>query len=138
MISELIPIKPTPGWVKLCVCWVIVITIVSACGGDGGDEQPTPDDPLAAEGQRVFDRNCANCHSFDEGKVMVGPSLDGIASRAPTRIDGLNASEYLDLAITNPSTYQVDGFNDLMPSNFQQLLSSSEIEAVIAFLLTFE
>ncbi len=135
MIFELIPIKPTLGWVMLCVCWVIVITIVSACGGGN---QPTPDDPLAAEGQRVFDRNCALCHSIDEGKVMVGPSLEGIASRAPTRIDGLNASEYLNLAITNPSAYQVDGFNDLMPSNFPQLLSTSEVEAVIAYLLTFE
>jgi len=138
MIFKFIPPKPAPGWARLCFLWVIVIMAISACGGDDNDNKPVLVDPLAAAGQEVFTKNCARCHSLDEGKVIVGPSLNGVASRAATRVDGLTAAEYFHLSITKPNAYLVDGFNDLMPSNLGQLLSEEEIEAVISYLFTLE
>jgi cytochrome c2 len=126
------------GLGRTLILVVVMIMLINACGGDDDAEQPALADPTSAEGQEVFDKNCARCHSFEEGKVIVGPSLNGIAASAGTRMDGLDAGEYLHTSITKPSAYLVDGYNDLMQSNFGQLLSGEDIEAVIAYLLTFE
>ncbi len=126
------------GLGKTLILVVVMVMIITACGGDDDAEQPALADLTAVEGQEVFDKNCARCHSFEEGKVIVGPSLNGIASMAGTRMDGLDAREYLHTSITMPGSYLVNGYKNLMQSNFGQLLSDQEIEAVIAYLLTFE
>lgn len=36
----------------------------------------------AAAGEAVFKRNCTACHSAQEGKNLLGPSLFGIVGRA--------------------------------------------------------
>jgi len=42
--------------------------------------------PTAAEGQKVFVKNCAQCHQLGgEGKV-VGPQLDGVGNRGVERL----------------------------------------------------
>jgi cytochrome c2 len=123
---------------KTLILVAVMIMIITACGGSDEAEEPAPADPTATEGQELFDKNCARCHSFEEGRVIVGPSLKGIASRAGTRMDGLDAREYLHTSITKPGAYLVDGYKNLMQSNFGQLLSDEELEAVIVYLLTFE
>jgi mono/diheme cytochrome c family protein len=99
---------------------------------------PTPTPTLAPElalGQRVFEAHCAACHSLAPEVTLVGPSLAGIAGRAATRVDGLDARSYLYTSILRPSAHLVEGFPDLMPSTLGKTLSGEEIDAVVAFLL---
>ncbi len=107
------------------------------------------DAPLAAEsdsGESLFFENtlgtntgCRICHSLDEGVVLVGPSLNGVATRAPTRIAGMTAEEYIRQSILDPNAYVVDGFPaGQMLQNFEELLTAEDIDNLVAFLLTLE
>lgn len=93
-------------------------------------------DRQVAEGRRLFNQNCATCHSVAPGIVNVGPSLFGVSGRAASRMEGVDAHEYLLLSITKPSAYVVEGFTDVMPTNFGKSLDSGQLEALIAYLLT--
>ena len=93
-----------------------------------------------SDGEQVFTSaspiTCTTCHSLD-GTVGLGPSLQGIAETAATRIDGLNAEEYLRQSILDTNAYIVEGFPEsLMPVNFSETLTADEVDAVIDFLMT--
>jgi len=113
---------------------VFIAMLLVACGG----ETPTLSDPALIRGQRVFIRECATCHSTKPGVNLVGPSLDGIASSAGTREEGMDSRGYIQLSIIKPSEYVIDGFVDQMPATFGSTLTEEELENVIAYLLTLE
>lgn len=115
----------------------MALLVLSACG-DNGDLGESPTDPLAAEGQRLFKQNCATCHSVEPDSVIVGPSLAGIASRAEQRMEAVDGREYILLSIMKPSEYVVEGFSDLMPSNFGKSLSGEQLDALVVYLLTLQ
>jgi mono/diheme cytochrome c family protein len=105
--------------------------------GCGGDQTGAPAvDRQVAVGRQLFNQNCATCHPVTPGAVNVGPSLFGVYGRAASRMEGVDAHEYLLLSITKPSAYIVDGFTDVMPSNFGTSLDGRQLEALIAYLLT--
>ena len=114
---------------------ILLALILVACGGD---TSPTSSDPIVNKGERVFKRDCASCHTVKQGVDLVGPSLAGIASRAATRIEGLDSRQYIHQSITKPSAHVVDGFVDQMPASFGDSLSVSDLEGVIAYLMTLE
>lgn len=80
---------------------------------------------------------CASCHTLDE-QDLVGPGLAGIATHAETRIEGMTAEDYLHNSITHPGDYLVDGFENTMNSNYSVTLSESDINDLVAYLLTIE
>jgi cytochrome c551/c552 len=92
----------------------------------------------AASGQMVFAAvGCVACHSLQPGVKIVGPSLAGVATRAPGRRPGYSADLYLYESITRPNAYIVDGFSpNIMPQNFRQILRPQQIADLIAFLMT--
>lgn len=97
-----------------------------------------PTDPAEA-GHYWFSRppaNCATCHSLQPDVIIVGPSLAGVASRAPNRVPGLSAEQYLRQSILDPGAFVVPGFPDAMARNFGQVLDDQQINDIIAFLLT--
>jgi nitric oxide reductase subunit C len=115
--------------------------LFAACGGESGDngsEEAVLDDPVAAEGQTVFKQNCASCHAVTGETIIVGPSLAGIASRAANRVEGQSAADYLQLSILRPGDYVVEGFSELMPTNFGTTLSGEQLDALLAYLMTLE
>lgn len=122
---------------KLKLLSFLALLVLSACG-DNGDLGESPTDPLAAEGQRLFKQNCATCHSVEPDSVIVGPSLAGIASRAEQRMEAVDGREYILLSIMKPSEYVVEGFSDLMPSNFGKSLSGEQLDALVVYLLTLQ
>jgi cytochrome c2 len=69
---------------------------------------------------------------------VIGPSLAGIASRAAGRIEGYSAEEYIEDSILFPKDYLVEGFTDTMPTNFGKDLTSEELNAVVAYLMTLK
>jgi len=108
---------------------------MSESGVSGGN---VPADPIA-RGQYWFSRPpaiCSTCHSLEPDVVVVGPSLGGIATRAETRIPGLNAAQYIRDSILNPGDYVGEGFPDAMQRNLGDRLSAEQINDIITFLLT--
>lgn len=88
------------------------------------------------DGERLFAQHCAACHTTSGDTVIVGPALAGIAVRAETRVAGLNARAYIEQSILDPSGYVNEGFSDLMPKTFGQVLSLEELNALIEYLMT--
>ncbi len=87
----------------------------------------------------VFQANCATCHALAADVVIVGPSLAHIATTAGTRVEGLDAEDYLRESIVNPNAYTVEGFAEgSMQQNFANQLTSDDVTHVIAFLMTLE
>ena len=76
---------------------------------------------------------------MNPGEVVVGPSFDGVATRAETSVPGLTAAEYLYQSIVDPNAYIVEGFEPgVMLDNFEDILTQKEIGDLVAFLLTLE
>jgi cytochrome c len=100
-------------------------------------------DPV--RGEQIFRQGinsappCISCHQVTTGPGFgLGPSLAGVASRAGSRIDGLNAAEYLYQSITDPSVFLAPGYRELMYTNYGTDLSEQDIADLIAFLETLE
>jgi mono/diheme cytochrome c family protein len=102
------------------------------------EEIPTPatDDPVA-RGRAVFTSSgCGGCHAIEGLSAgTVAPELSQIGSVAETRVEGMTVEEYLRESIINPTAHVVEGYNpDLMPKNFGEILSTGQIDDLIAFL----
>jgi len=128
---------------NLALLFVFVFALVfvlTACGGGSGE----PNADAAAAGEKLFKQTvigsqagCATCHSLDAGLVIVGPSLNGIASRAGSTVSGLSAEEYLRQSIIDPDAHLVEGFPaGTMPQVWEDELTGDQIDQLIAFLMT--
>ena len=116
---------------------IIAATLLAACSA----EKPTPAPtltPLEQIGQSVYTLRCAQCHVLVPDTVVIGPSLAGVATRAETRIEGLDAQAYIEESILSPKSYIVEGFPDTMPTNFGKELTSEEFKGIVAFLMTLK
>ena len=116
------------------------LLLLAACGGESNNasEEVVLDDPVAIEGQAVFKTNCASCHAVTGETIIVGPSLAGINSRAATRVEGQSGADYIQLSILRPGEYIVEGFSDLMPTNFGTTLTGEQLDALLVYLMTLE
>jgi cytochrome c2 len=82
---------------------------------------------------------CMVCHSTQPEKVIVGPSLAGIADRADRRVSGQTAKEYLRNSILDPNRYVVDKFSPgLMYQKYADVLTDKQINDLIAYLSTLD
>lgn len=89
--------------------------------------------------QEAANYACSTCHSAASEEKLVGPGLLNIKDRAPTRVEGQSAAEYLYNSIVNPDEHLVDGFDaELMPKNWTAIYSDIEIFDMVAYLLTLE
>ena len=120
------------------IVMLLVIFVISACSA-GASVPPTPtSDPLVVQGQQVFNARCATCHALVPDTIIIGPSLAGVATRAETRVEGLTADEYIQLSILRPGDYIVEGFSNVMITNFAKELTNEDMNALVAFLLTLK
>lgn len=114
--------------------------LLAACGGQVSAK--SPGDPAA--GKKLFSQvairqapGCVTCHSIEPGKIIIGPSLAGVGTRAAQRIPGKSAIDYLQESITSPNAYVVDGFPaGVMYQHFKDVIGAEEIDNLVAFLLT--
>jgi hypothetical protein len=67
---------------------------------------------------------------------LPGPPFAGLADRAGSRVDGLSAESYIRNSIVNPSDFIAEGYLDVMQSNFGEVLTSDDINNLVAFLMT--
>jgi mono/diheme cytochrome c family protein len=118
--------------------FLLLAVVISACSA-AAQTQPTPTpDPFLVKGRQVFNARCATCHALEPNTSIIGPSLAGLATRAETRVEGLSADEYIQLSILRPGDYIVEGYNDVMITNFSKELTSEDMNALVAFLLTLK
>ncbi len=120
------------------IATAILVGLALAACGNGGSESAIGD---PAQGRQIYETGgasgvpCLTCHTLD-GSALVGPSFQGIAGRAGTRVEGLSAEEYLRQSILEPTAYVVEGFEPTMPETYADTLSEDDINNVIAFLLS--
>lgn len=103
-------------------------------GTDINNPPLPPGDP--SRGADLYkSQGCASCHTLD-GSPLVGPSFQGLASRAGTRKPGYSAELYLRESIVQPCAYVVEGFTCVMPQDFgTKKLNKQMLADLIAFLL---
>jgi mono/diheme cytochrome c family protein len=114
-----------------------VLSIVACSSLSAQTPTPTPD-PFVLQGQQVFNARCATCHALVPDTIIIGPSLYGLATRAETRVEGQTAEEYIQLSILRPGDYLVEGFNNIMITNFAKELTNEDMNALMAFLMTLK
>ena len=110
---------------------------LAACSAAKIEPTPTPN-ALVIQGQKVFNARCATCHALVPDTIIIGPSLSGIATRAETRVPGMSADEYILLSILRPGDYIVEGFNNVMITNFAKELTNEDMNALVAFMMTLK
>lgn len=124
--------------IKFVLALLAAALILAACSA-AATPVPTPTpDPFILQGQAVFNARCATCHALVPDTIIIGPSLYGVATRAETRVDGQSAEEYITMSVLRPGDYVVEGFNNVMITNLAKELTSEELNALVAFLLTLK
>ena len=132
----------------------ILVTAASPQGILLGTQVPgaASADPVAL-GESVFKRTppaCFACHSLQQGVVLVGPSLAGLAQRTTTLLasgeykgSAKTPEEYFRESIRNPHAHIVPGTTfaaggrSVMPA-YDTLLKPEEIDHLVAYLATFK
>ncbi len=143
------PRRPTSGWGV--IGWISSVYILSV-GLLVGIGMIFPNFDIPTEeisiGQTSVDRGeslffdsattCILCHAVDGQGGTRGPDLAGIATRAGSRIEGMDAETYLRESMTDPTAYVVDGFQPIMPPGLVNVVGENNIDDLIAFLLTLK
>ncbi|MCP4422275.1 MAG: cytochrome c [Chloroflexi bacterium] len=119
----------------------LLLVFLIACGGEDSvvtvEEATLDPNSAAGHGKTLFSTYCAICHSVDEGTVLVGPSLAGISSAAAIRVNDLDAATYLNRSILYPDNFVVEGYEvGTMQQNFASILTSEEVDDLVAYLIT--
>jgi mono/diheme cytochrome c family protein len=90
-----------------------------------------------ASGQALFTaQGCAACHSTGSNTV-VGPGLQGVGTRAVSRVSGLTAEAYFRQSVRDPGAFIVPGFNNLMPTIYASI-SDADLNDLVAYLLSLK
>ena len=103
-----------------------VVTAAPETGDEGAGSAE-----LVALGEELFVQ-CEACHGAEDG---AGPAFPGMGERAATRVEGMSAEDYLYEAIVEPSAYVVEGFSNIMPKNYGEQFTETELQALIAYIL---
>lgn len=118
---------------------LLVMALAGACGGDvASGEDPAEWEDLLQETVLEEQPGCSTCHSLEPGEVIVGPSLAGVGARAGDRVEGLTAEEYIEQSIRDPDAHVVEGFDEGTMPSWDEILSDTQIEALVAYLLTLD
>jgi len=124
----------------------------AAPGIPGASSAPPPSPSTSASatspaaGKAVFtgSAGCSSCHTLAAAGATgtVGPNLDvrlrtDCASPASKPLRGATLQQCIRTAITNPYKYIPSGFHaGVMPSNFAQTLTPTQIQALVNFLVS--
>ncbi len=102
--------------------------VASVAGAPGIKGPQLPNDP----GAQVFASNgCSGCHTLKAAGASgtTGPDLDA-------ELPGQSAAQVRE-SIVDPSAEIVRGFPNVMPKNYEQVLSPQDLDALVQFLLKY-
>ncbi len=113
-------------------------TGAAAAGTAAAEKAPEEAKPAATAEEAFAKFGCPTCHKvpgLSEGGD-IGPDLNQVAKLAKTRKPGMSAEAYIFESVTNPNAYIVKGFDkDVMPQDFAQKMTISEIQLITKHLL---
>jgi cytochrome c oxidase subunit 2 len=105
------------------------------------DQTDIPEDPVARGEIWSQQYGCLACHSLD-GNRLVGPTWQGLFGETQQFEDGTSAvadEAYLRNSIINPNAEIVQGYPaNVMPQNFSEVLSETQINDIIAFIQSLQ
>jgi cytochrome c551/c552 len=94
----------------------------------------------AAAGKTVFAANgCSSCHTFKPAGAngTIGPDLDSAPHEDAQADNNMDLAAFIKESITDPDAYIAKGFSKgLMPTDFGSKLSSSQLDDLVAFILS--
>jgi mono/diheme cytochrome c family protein len=99
--------------------------------------------PTPAVGKQIFTGvgSCGSCHTLSAAGTTgtVGPNLNNLKAACATpgsqKVRGTTLQQCIHTAIVHPYAYLPPGYRaGIMPNNFSQTLSPSQIQALVAFL----
>ena len=100
-------------------------------GGGGGN---------AAAGKAVFASNgCAACHTFQPAGATgtIGPNLDSAPASDAKADNNMDLSAFVKESIVDPDAYIAKGYSKgIMPTNFGSQISSSQLDDLVAFIVS--
>jgi cytochrome c551/c552 len=103
----------------------------TSSGGGGGN---------AAAGKAVFTSNgCSGCHTFKPANSngTIGPDLDSAPAQDAKADNNMALAAFVKESIVDPNKYIAKGFSSgIMPGDFGSKLSSSQIDDLVAFILS--
>ena len=118
---------------RVVVVCIAVAALVVACAPEAPATEPV------ARGRQVYrSLGCANCHEPNFFGQRLGPPLDHVGSVAAIRRPGLSAEEYLRQSILDPGAFVVPGYQDSMPRDLGRDLSPTDLDALVAYLLSLK
>jgi cytochrome c oxidase subunit 2 len=98
-------------------------------------------DPVARGEKWAVNNGCMGCHSLD-GKDGVGPTWKGLFGSEVEWVDGKKYKvdeNYLKSAILRPQLQMRKGYNpNLMPQTYGSLLTSEQIDDLIAYIISLK
>jgi mono/diheme cytochrome c family protein len=116
--------------VLMCIALAV---LVLACA----PEMPATE-PVARGRQLYRALGCASCHEANFFQQRLGPPVDQVGLTAATRRPGVSAEEYLRESILDPGAYLVPGYQDSMPRDLGRDLSPTDLDALVAYLLSLK
>jgi len=118
---------------------LLLVLVVTACGGSGTADGELDGEELFGQSVLAGNAGCITCHSLQPDRVLVGPSMAGIATRAASREPGVSAEDYIRKSILSPAAFVVDGFAEgQMLDVWEDSLSPGQVDALVDYLLTLE
>ena len=96
--------------------------------------EPPATEPVARGRQVYRALGCASCHEPNLFGQRVGPPLDRVGALAETRRPQVSAEAYLRESILDPGAYLLPGYQDSMPRGLGRDLSTTDLDALVAYL----
>jgi mono/diheme cytochrome c family protein len=118
---------------RVVLTCIVFAVLVLACA-----PEPPATEPVARGRQVYRSLGCANCHEPNLFGQRLGPLLDHIGSIAATRRADLSPEEYIRQSILDPGAYVVPGYQDSMPRDLGRDLSPTDLDALLAYLLSLK
>jgi len=115
------------------IAFLLLALVVAACA-----PEPPASEPVARGRQLYHSLGCANCHEPNLFGQRLGPPLDHVGTVAAIRRPGLSAEEYLRQSILDPGAFVVPGYQDSMPRDLGRDLSPTDLDALVAYLLSLK
>jgi nitric oxide reductase subunit C len=131
---------------------IVVTGGIAGAHGPARADVPASDDPIA-QGQALFHASppaCFTCHSTSPGVVLAGPPVAGMATRAEEVVASdkytgaaTTAEEYVRESIVEPHAHITEGPDffatngrSIMPDDYDDKLTSEQIEQLVAYLMS--
>lgn len=121
---------------------LVTLGLLTAACSSGEPETGLSDlpDGDVASGAQLFEKPingvaCTTCHRIDDVN-SAGPGMAGYGGRAGDAVSDESAEEYTYYSILRPSRHIVNGFSNVMPSDYEEKLTDQQVADLIAYLLT--